>query len=74
LISQGSHDTAINYAHVLQALADPSRLLVFWLLAHIDERICVAEGTCMNASPGFTTINIGLDETYEVPDALLTGG
>jgi ArsR family transcriptional regulator len=27
----------------LKALADPSRLRVFWLLAHIDERICVAE-------------------------------
>ncbi|HZX30757.1 MAG TPA: metalloregulator ArsR/SmtB family transcription factor [Rhodocyclaceae bacterium] len=27
----------------LKALAEPSRLRVFWLLAHIDERICVAE-------------------------------
>jgi ArsR family transcriptional regulator len=43
LIYQGSQDAAIDYAHVLKALADPSRLRVFWLLAHIDERICVAE-------------------------------
>ena len=28
---------------VLKALADPNRLRVFWLLARIDERICVAE-------------------------------
>jgi ArsR family transcriptional regulator len=27
----------------LKALAEPSRLRVFWLLAHVDERICVAE-------------------------------
>lgn len=27
----------------LKALADPGRLRIFWLLAHIDERICVAE-------------------------------
>lgn len=27
----------------LKALADPSRLRIFWLLAHIDERICVTE-------------------------------
>lgn len=27
----------------LKALADPNRLRLFWLLAHIDQRICVAE-------------------------------
>lgn len=32
-----------NYIDPLKALADPNRLRVFWLLAHIDERICVEE-------------------------------
>lgn len=32
-----------DYIAPLKALADPHRLRVFWLLAHIDERICVAE-------------------------------
>lgn len=32
-----------DYIDPLKALADPRRLRVFWLLAHIDERICVAE-------------------------------
>ncbi|THF62643.1 ArsR/SmtB family transcription factor [Pseudothauera rhizosphaerae] len=32
-----------DYVESLKALADPQRLRVFWLLAHIDERICVAE-------------------------------
>lgn len=32
-----------EYIDPLKALADPHRLRVFWLLAHIDERICVAE-------------------------------
>lgn len=32
-----------NPVDALKALADPSRLRIFWLLAHIDERICVAE-------------------------------
>lgn len=32
-----------HYIDALKALADPSRLRVYWLLAHIDERICVAE-------------------------------
>jgi len=27
----------------LKALVDPGRLRIFWLLAHIDERICVTE-------------------------------
>ncbi|MDO6461904.1 metalloregulator ArsR/SmtB family transcription factor [Granulosicoccaceae sp. 1_MG-2023] len=33
----------INYVDTLKALADPNRLRLFWLLAHIDQRICVAE-------------------------------
>lgn len=32
-----------DYDAPLKALADPQRFRVFWLLAHIDERICVAE-------------------------------
>lgn len=32
-----------GYIEALKALADPSRLRVYWLLAHIDERICVGE-------------------------------
>jgi ArsR family transcriptional regulator len=32
-----------DYIAALKALADPHRLRVFWLLAHIDRRICVAE-------------------------------
>ncbi|MBU2884613.1 metalloregulator ArsR/SmtB family transcription factor [Gilvimarinus agarilyticus] len=32
-----------NYIDTLKALADPNRLRLFWLLAHIDQRICVAE-------------------------------
>ncbi len=32
-----------DYIAPLKALADPHRLRVFWLLARIDERICVAE-------------------------------
>lgn len=41
--NQATRDVAIDYVDVLKALADPSRLRLFWLLAHIDERICVAE-------------------------------
>ncbi|MHB0764747.1 ArsR/SmtB family transcription factor [Stutzerimonas sp. NM35] len=32
-----------GYAGAFKALADTSRLRIFWLLAHINERICVAE-------------------------------
>lgn len=32
-----------RYVEMLKALAEPSRLRVFWLLAQIDERISVAE-------------------------------
>lgn len=32
-----------DYLAPLKALADPGRLRVFWLLAHIEQRICVTE-------------------------------
>ncbi len=32
-----------RYVDALKAIADPNRLRLFWLLVHIDERICVAE-------------------------------
>lgn len=32
-----------HHINAFKALADPNRLRLFWLLAHIDERICVAE-------------------------------
>lgn len=32
-----------DHINAFKALADPNRLRLFWLLAHIDERICVAE-------------------------------
>ncbi|WP_303605984.1 hypothetical protein [Gilvimarinus sp. 1_MG-2023] len=32
-----------NYIDTLKALAEPNRLRLFWILAHIDQRICVAE-------------------------------
>lgn len=32
-----------SYVDTLKALADPNRLRLFWLLAKIDQRICVAE-------------------------------
>lgn len=32
-----------GYIDALKALADPNRLRLFWLLAQIDQRICVAE-------------------------------
>ena len=32
-----------TYVDTLKALADPNRLRLFWLLAQIDQRICVAE-------------------------------
>jgi len=31
------------YTDVLKAISDSNRLRLFWLLVHIDERICVAE-------------------------------
>lgn len=31
------------YIDALKAIADSNRLRLFWLLVHIDERICVAE-------------------------------
>lgn len=31
------------YTEALKAIADTNRLRLFWLLTHIDERICVAE-------------------------------
>jgi ArsR family transcriptional regulator len=31
------------YTDALKAIADSNRLRLFWLLVHIDERICVAE-------------------------------
>lgn len=43
MTTQANQEADIDYVNVLKALADPSRLRVFWLLAHIDERICVAE-------------------------------
>ncbi len=32
-----------QYVEALKAIADANRLRLFWLLAQIDERICVAE-------------------------------
>lgn len=31
------------YIDALKALADPNRLRLFWLLIHVNDRICVAE-------------------------------
>lgn len=32
-----------NYIDALKALSDPTRLRLFWLLLHVDQRITVAE-------------------------------
>lgn len=32
-----------QHIDAFKALADPNRLRIFWLLAHIDEQICVTE-------------------------------
>lgn len=32
-----------RYVEALKAIAEPNRLRLFWLLAQIDERVCVAE-------------------------------
>lgn len=37
------YDAMEDAVTMFKALADPNRLRVFWLLARIDERICVAE-------------------------------
>lgn len=36
-------ESVSEYSNALKALADPKRLRVFWLLAHIDQRISVGE-------------------------------
>lgn len=33
----------VNYIDALKALSDPTRLRLFWLLLHVDQRITVAE-------------------------------
>ncbi len=37
------------YIDALKALAEPNRLKLYWLLVHIDERICVAEAMDVTA-------------------------
>ncbi len=32
-----------SYTDALKAISDSNRLRLFWLLVHIDERVCVAE-------------------------------
>ncbi|WP_087024944.1 ArsR/SmtB family transcription factor [Thaumasiovibrio subtropicus] len=32
-----------SYIDALKALGEPNRLKLFWLLVHVDQRICVAE-------------------------------